>query len=103
MQDSARPLGDAPVDWVQVLRNKVGAMTVNADLLLDLTEGPARERAQALLRSAEAAGWALDALDMAIRPTTARALGPGQAGLEIVGRTSSNEARAHRSRCGSDM
>jgi len=49
--------------WVEVLRDKVGAVLVNADLVVEMTDGQARQRAEALRRCADQAAAALLALD----------------------------------------
>ena len=55
-------------ELVQVLRSKIGAVLLNCDVLVDLTDGHARERAEALRRSADAAAWAIQALDRVLQP-----------------------------------
>lgn len=60
----AQPLaGDDAKRWVEVLRDKVGAVLLNADLVVEMTDGPARQRAEAIRRCADQAATALIALD----------------------------------------
>jgi hypothetical protein len=56
-------------ECVERLRNKVAVILVNAELLVEMTDGPAQERMAALLRNTEAAVAVLEELGHLIDET----------------------------------
>jgi hypothetical protein len=58
---------DALQEHIDVLKNKLAALIVNAELLTEMVDGEAGDRAQGLLRSARSAAGVVSSLQGCLR------------------------------------